>query len=75
MNFDETEEKSKEDDDDINYDQVLSLVNSKFLNPKQLKYKFYILNELTFNEESLPDEVMQRIWAWKVNIMTISSNI
>ena len=27
--FDETEEDSKENDDDINYDQVPSLVNSK----------------------------------------------
>ena len=29
MDYDETEEESKEDDDDINYDQVPSLVNSK----------------------------------------------
>ena len=40
-NCDETEEESKEDDDDINYIQVLSLINSKFLNPKQLK--IYVL--------------------------------
>ena len=31
MDCDETEEESKEDDDDIDYDQVLSLANSKLL--------------------------------------------
>ena len=44
-NCDEIEVESKEDDDDINYDKVLSLVNSKLLLAKTIQIPYYPLSK------------------------------
>ena len=63
---DETEEESEEDDNDIDYDQVPITPKFKVITSENnLSNMFYILNELTFNGDSSPDEVRQRIWDWE----------
>ena len=59
---DETEEESKEDNDDIDYDQVLITQKFKVITcENNLNNIFNILNELVFNRESSLDKVRQRI--------------
>ena len=63
---DETEEESEEDDSNINYYQVHITRKFKVITwENNSSSMFYILNELAFNGESSPDEVIQRIWDWK----------
>ena len=63
---DETEEESEEDDDDIDYDLVPITRKFKVITwQNNSSNMFYILNELTFNWDSSPDEVRQRIWDWE----------
>ena len=72
----ETEEESKEDDNDIDYDQVPITRKFKVITwENNSSNMFYILNELAFNGESSNDEIRQRIWDWEKSIMTIISNI
>ena len=58
----ETEEDLENDDDNIDCDQVLSLVNSKLLLDIIIQVKLSIFFELVLNGKSSPDKVKQRIF-------------
>ena len=64
--MDETEEESEENEDNIDYDQVLITWKFKVISLEiNSDNMFYILSEFVFNGESSPDEVRQRIWDWE----------
>ena len=66
-NCDEIEVESKEDDDDINYDKVLSLVNSKLLLAKTIQIPYYPLSK--------PPTKLKKFWSFAFFIFSLENDI